>query len=290
MMKRKSYQEEYEAIKAFERLPENRIRVSEKLENPHPIVADTLTVLTHGGLKGTCSTPEHAPVISLSVDAQVIDRALRVSDALFKALEKRGIKITTQKVLWDKKETFNATFIVRGFEIRYRVEEIWRRSPIPLEEREKQRLGIYDPSKYEYRRTGLLRLQGIWGVCNNSILIERGKLRRIEDRLNTFVLGIYRQVYKILEDKRRQKIYARRREAKSRRRRYLKDIQLQKKQQIANLLQMVAEHQQAQQIRQFVQAAEAAGSADPQWIEFARRYADEIDPITFMCTKRNNHF
>lgn len=279
MRKHKSYQEEYELIKAFERLPENRIKVSEKLVNPHPIVADTLTVLTRGGLKGLCSAPEHAPVISLSVDAEIIDRALRVSDALFKALEKRGVKITTQKVTWDKKETFNATFIVRGFEIRYRIEEIWRRSPIPLEERERLRLGIGALPQYEYHRTGLLRLQGIWGVCNNSILIERSKLRRIEDRLNTFVLGIYRQVYKILEDQRRQKIYTRRREVKSCRRRYLKERRAQKKRQIDDLLQMAAEHQQAQQIRQFAQAVEAAGNADPQWIEWARGYADEIDPV-----------
>jgi hypothetical protein len=96
--------------------------------------------------------------------------------------------------------------------------------------------------------------------------------------LNTFVLGIYRQVYKILEDQRRQKIYARRREVKSCRRRYLIERRAQKKRQIDDLLQMTAEHQQAQQIRQFVHAAEAAGSADPQWIEWARRYADEIDP------------
>jgi hypothetical protein len=278
MRKHKSYQEEYEAIKAFERLPENRIKVSEKLENPHPIVADTLTVLTHGGLKGLCSTPEHAPVVSLSVDAEIVDRALRVSDALFKALEKRGIKITTQKVVWDKKETINATFIVQGFEILYRVEEIWKRCPIPLEDREKLRLRIGALPNYQYRRTGLLRLQGIWGSHNNSILIERSKLRRIEDRLNTFVLGLYRQVYKILEDRRSQKIYARRREVKSCRRRYLREREAKKQQRIDDLLQMATDYQQAHQIRQFVQAAEDAGSADPHWIEWALGYADEIDP------------
>ena len=278
MRKHKSYQEEYELIKAFERLPENRIKVSAKLENPHPIVADTLKVLTHNGLKGLCSTSEQAPVISLSVDTEIIDRTLRVSDALFKALEKRGIKITTQKVVWDKKETFNATFIVQGFEIRYRVEEIWRRCPIPLEEREKLRLGIGSLPNYQYRRTGLLRLQGIWGAHNNSILIERSQLRRIEDRLNAFVLGLYRQVYKILEDRRSQRSYARRREAKSCRRRYLREREAKKQQRIDDLLQMAADYQQAQQIRQFVEAAEAVGKADPHWIKWALGYADEIDP------------
>lgn len=278
MRKHKSYQEEYELTKAFERLPENRIKVSAKLENPHPIVADTLKVLTHNGLKGLCSTPEQAPVISLSVDAEIIDRTLRVSDALFKALERRGIKITTQKMSWDKKETINATFIVHGFEILYRVEEIWKRCPIPLEERERLRLGIGTLPNYQYRRTGLLRLHGIWGAHNNSILIERSKLRRIEDRLNTFVLGIYRQVYKILEDQRRQKVCERRREVKSCRRRYLREREVKKQQRIDDLLQMVADYQQAQQIRQFVDAVEAVGKADPRWIKWALGYADEIDP------------
>jgi hypothetical protein len=278
MREHKSYQEEYETIKAFERLPENRIKVSAKLENPHPIVIDTLKVLTHNGLKGLCSTPEQAPVISLSVDAEIVDRALRVSDALFKALEKRGIKITTQKMVWDKKETINATFIVQGFAILYRVEEIWKRCPIPLEERERLRLGIGTLPNYQYRRTGLLRLQGVWGAHNNSILIERSKIRRIEDRLNTFVLGIYRQVYKILEDQRRQKVYERRREVKSCRRRYLREREAKKQQRIDDLLEMAAEHQQARKIRQFVDAVEAAGKADPRWIKWALGYADEIDP------------
>lgn len=52
------YQEDFFAIKAFEKLPENRIKVSTKLENPYPIVADTLKVLAHKEvLDGMCVTP-----------------------------------------------------------------------------------------------------------------------------------------------------------------------------------------------------------------------------------------
>lgn len=283
MRKDSPYQNALAATKAFEKLPENRIKVLPTLENPHPIVVDTLKVLMHKGLKGTCWTAQNTPVISLCLDAKILDRALRVSDALFRALESRGVKITTQKIKNDKKETVNATFVLHGIEILYRIEEITRQIPYKREVVEAHRLGIGYLPKYEYRQTGLLRLQGLQGVVNNSILIERSAFRPIEERLNAFVVGIYKQVYKTLDTRQRDKESAQKQQEKEERLRRFKAHLAQKEQQKADLKRMSAAHHEAEQIRQFLRTLEAVGDPDPKWLAWAKEYADELDPVTQNC-------
>ncbi len=274
------YQEDFAAIKAFEKLPENRIKVSTKLENPHPIIADTLKVLAHKEvLDGMCVTPKHSPVIGLYVTPQTLDRALRISDALFKALENRGIKITARKTVRDKKEATNATFVIRGVEIVYHIEEPLRRCAVSPETREAKRLGIHaDFSGYEYRRTGLFRLHG-FGQGADSILIERSRFRPIEDRLNAFVVGMHKQIFKILHSNQSTQERVRRERNEEQRLRHIQAQLTQKEQQKTSLKQMAADHHQALQIRQFLQAYEAAGNVDSAWLSWAKECADEIDPV-----------
>lgn len=77
---------------AFEQLEENKIKVPESLISPHPFIVKTQEILN--GIK----TPDHREkCLDINVGQNSINRALRLMDALIKALESRGFKVSLNR-------------------------------------------------------------------------------------------------------------------------------------------------------------------------------------------------
>jgi hypothetical protein len=276
MKKDSHFQKDMAERKAFEKLPENCVKVLPTLESPHRIVADTAKVLSWPEIRQDVPfTPSDLPVISLYIDAKMIDRALRVSDALFKALENRGVTITTQN---EKKETINATFIIHGVEILYRVEEVIKIVPFSPETKEEYRLRPHKMPKRHYRRTRLLRLKGKYRG-DESILIEHSH-KPIENQLNSFILALYRQAYKALDNERSLEEYRQKNRGRDERFERFREYLENKQQKIEDLKSMAAAHHEAGLIRELLHDMAAAGTQqDPEWMAWAKGYVDEIDPV-----------
>ncbi len=86
---------EVEAQKAFEAQAENRIVVSQRLAAPHPLIerACAAMAVARPGPDG-CVGPSHGSSLSIRVTPKLLPRALRIMDALVKAVEARGAKVS----------------------------------------------------------------------------------------------------------------------------------------------------------------------------------------------------
>ena len=87
-----------------EQKPENRIEVSDQLRRPHPLVQAASAALsqprraehTAPGAVSVGNTTE--PVLDIRVSHAARRRALRIIDALLKALEERGYQVSARGV------------------------------------------------------------------------------------------------------------------------------------------------------------------------------------------------
>lgn len=88
---------------AAERLPENRIVVSETLSDPHPLInrmlrrRDKETPAAETG-----EAEERHSVPDVDVSNGTLDRALRIMDAVLKAVESRGYRVKVSRDYWRK--------------------------------------------------------------------------------------------------------------------------------------------------------------------------------------------
>src|SRR6267142_1911716 len=74
--------------------PENHIEVAEQLADPHPLVQEAHTVLGKAKpIKGGLLQRLDRRCLDLQVSPALLDRSLRIMDALLKALEKRGYSL-----------------------------------------------------------------------------------------------------------------------------------------------------------------------------------------------------
>jgi hypothetical protein len=93
---------EVEDIIIKESLPENRIRVSDQLRDPHPLIKEAKHVLQGVGIDDYGMLWQHS-TLDLRVSKKMLGRALRIMDALVKALEARGVTIEIPKRGWPKR-------------------------------------------------------------------------------------------------------------------------------------------------------------------------------------------
>lgn len=276
MKKDSTFKDEMAAIAAFEKQPENLVKVLSVLENPHPIVAATAKALS-SEIKdnGICQTSSKLPLISLNVSARLVDRLLRNCDALFKALEQRGVTIVTQT---DNGAPVNAAFRLKNVTVPFLVDEPVRSYPFEPVTKEECQVPRDRWPKYRYLPGGLLRIRTSQGSSQGMLVETRSK--PLEGQLNQLICIIFRQAFTAHEDEairreredRSQKFDAR----LERFRKYLRRKEKWK----AELKEMMAAHHEAVKIRKFLEGMEQAGTSKrPEWMIWAKDYADRIDPL-----------
>lgn len=167
------------------------VTVSSRLTTPHPLVDRTRRSLTaalnlDSSMRdrwGLISTREKG-CLDVAVGPESIDRAMRILDAVVKALEAGKCRVVVSDEEFDRRTMAE----VDGELIRFRLTEkvqMKLRPPSP------DRLRSWLDSKYMHVPCGEFRLQIL---CDPGSYVDRawkdGKRKRIEDQLDDFIVGL----------------------------------------------------------------------------------------------------
>lgn len=282
---------------ADEKKEENRIRVPDQLISPHPLVERTLQGLYNAkvDLDGRVR-PKAKGCLDVCVGPDSIDRAMRIMDALVKALEGRGYTIIAS----DEDES-EACVTVDDEDIRFSLEELLIRrkkelTPSEKLEREKYQREGHEQLWWYMHRTEYIRIptgRFVLIVHNYSSSIRGrwsdGLTQRVENRLNSFVASLIRTAedwkewrWKKEEEERKRKEELQRRREKERRKR-------ESQWRVRGLKMKLADWQHVEQVRSFIAVVRAEsiqrhgdiqeGSEIAQWLAWAERYVARHDPL-----------
>jgi hypothetical protein len=266
---------------AAEQLSENRIVVAETLADPHPLIARMLRRREErepGSEAGDGDERDSLPDIEVSDGS--LDRALRIVDAVLKAVEVRGYQVKVSRDYWGKATRVFCTDVDAEVQIslseRYSQVE---RELTPAERKKPpylidHRLVTVPSGKLIFRVKGR-RVDTKW--WNDK------KLDPLENRLNEIVAGIITK----LETLRLEELAKReeeRRQIEERRRQEEEQARREK------LHRDVAAWRKSEDIRAYLRAYEehllrrrgeiTPGSEDDLWLRWARQYADSLDPLS----------
>lgn len=265
--------------------PDSRIRVAKHLRNPHPLVSEAKVVLQAAGVDDYGMLWQRS-ALDLRVSKKMVGRALRIMDALIKALEARGHKVEAPKEGWQRR----ACAVILGEAIGIRLWERAIRSERELtaEEKRKPAQAIYD--RYVYTPSGRLTftLDAVWSYGVKKNWTETAN-EPLEEKLNEVVVGILtaahvtrqnRQKHEEEERLRQEELFRRQEEERRR----------QEEEARRKALEFQCElWVKSRNLRSFLQAcesliAEHLGGIDPDsteamWLRWAYSHADRLDPL-----------
>jgi hypothetical protein len=262
------------------------VSVQRALTNPHPLTARTSKALAQAKVDDTGRLVARGQgVFAVEVSPGLVTRALLVMDALVKALEARGHKVSASP------EGPRRTVVrVQGESIELTLKERLRRSdhmPTPEERASALVSGWRSSRRYDDTPSGKLRVrfEGYFeaGVPQSW---SDGSRSPVEQKLGHIVLGL-----EIAAESRRQERV--RREAwhveRERQRRQQEEERQQREaeaQRVRELQEMARAWRSAGEIRGLLGAIERRvtpalqGEELRQWLEWARHAADQLDPLT----------
>lgn len=259
-----------------------RVPVPERLNRPHPLVAATRSGLKNAqtNLYGLLEPPWKYEGLDVRVSPDQLSRALRIMQALIRALEARGYKVTVENE-GQRRGTFA---LVDGQPIQFRLSESVQKvkrppSAKPDPYRFWERSNDYFPRgrlKFVFGDTYSPRTRANWGDMDKALL---------EDKLHLVIAGMVeqaeldRQAYLIRAEERRNWEAERQRQEELERRRR------EELEQRAALEAAAGQWAKGEELRAFLRACEAAwgpcemGSHQRRWLDWAYQHADRLDPL-----------
>jgi len=255
------------------------VPVASALHKPHPLVEKIRTAM-----KG--SKPGEYGVIwggrgelDLRVSPSCLGRALRIYDALIKAIEGLGWRVAI-----GGREDTETHVIIYGEKIQIGIDEHVRRTEhvlTPKEEREKARGSYFFSPRWDYHPTGemTLRIKG-WGGNGLRKSCSDGKQGLLEEKIAGFLDILRKYAAQELADRRERERQAAERAAEQAR---LAELQARREAENKRIQQLELEAgdwHKAERIRSFVQAALQAGVRDEAWGKWAMDYAFRLDPLS----------
>ncbi|MHC5539327.1 hypothetical protein ACYOEI_14000 [Singulisphaera rosea] len=260
------------------------IVVAKRLRSPHPLVAWTYDCLKSSEFSRWGKVCGYPDCLDVAVTSGSVDRAMRIMDALIKALERRSFLIRIdadppRKTYAEIDGESVAFRIMERTTTRRRARRLVKGPDGQLRE---DLLGL----EVEYLPTGDLRLfldddtQKAW---------QDSEDHRIEEALTSFVDGI---ICKVAELRERRVRWAREAEIRAERQRQAEKVERLKRQEeerVRKLTDMQVAWTQAQQLRAFIVAvrerAEQIGkdvspeSGLGRWQAWAEECAERLDPV-----------
>ncbi len=263
----------------FESRPENRLVVASTLRNPHPLVKETLDAL-----QGNTNTRSHDYLgnwkvkhLDVEVSKPLLNRALRIIDAVVRGFEKRGWEVSLGR---DDHRSFVTIF---GQPVPFGIREPRRLLKVERSERR-----FLEPSKREEPSGRLaLVLREYWGRSINKSFDE-SKKGPLEEKLNDFMISAVALAHERAEWERRrvERDDRQRREARIRvERQRLRDAETAR---IRELEESAERWQRSKAIRELVIAVRTAAAANGgqpdspalvDWLAWAETHASGLDPI-----------
>lgn len=269
---------------AAEALPQNKIKVSGSLYKPHPLVAQTKSALAKGDTDryGAVYGSWYEKSLNIHVSKKNLNRALRIMDALIKALEKRGCKVSVTE-----RDRSKVTAIqVEEIEITVALNEKLKR--LERDASKEQKPNSYNSSRYYYEATGNFTLI-IDSGGNAKNAWSDGETSTLEDQLNKVIVGIFR----VAEERRQKEI-----ERKNEKRREIENAIEQEKVKIRRakenvcrekLEELSSRWQKSLDLYRFLQAYEAEiieqkgeispESLEAEFLEWGYNHVGRINPL-----------
>ena len=265
--------------KLHERMPENKIVVGKSLRSPHRLVStakDLLERVATDTEKGHQVYTSEA-CLNIRVTRPCLNRALRIMDALIKALENRGASVELER---SKRRT---TDVIMG--------------------RERINIDLYEGFRYgepkvnsgawrqrDYNATGelILRIESATYMdCRH--LWRDGKRVKLEEQLNDFVVGLRIVAEMERQSRIRHEENARKWQEEERVREEIRRKKQEELDRIEKLDREIANWRKASEIRAYVEAVRLSGKAldgamtsdsdGETWLEWALEQAERIDPL-----------
>ena len=278
------------ARREFEVQPQNRIVVAETLDRPHALVAATERALRKLKRRNPGDQPiTERPALAISVSEASLPRALRIMDALVKALEDRGMPLRIEPD--DKRRT---CLTLQGQVIAIRLVENTARTEREPTEKERQEIKkhgyTYLPDRYSYHHTGMLKL-GILSGYRDELqkVVADGKQQRIEQLLNEFIVKIETEAVRRKRDAEHHERQRLRWGEEARLRREYEEKQRKEMERFKALEEEARNWKRAEDLRAYITAVETKAAREQgsvavesdlgRWIVWARQKADWIDPI-----------
>ena len=272
---------------AAEALPENQITVVANPEPRHPMTKavgkrlEKARADQHGAI--TCAI---SAAFRVRVPRASVDRALGIIDALATAFDARGLAI--------EKGPDNGFAGVRvgGQLLHISLEETSSRQVHRATDAEKEairRRGYNSAPVYDFRPSGnmTIKIDNTWQTGVQGSWRDT-PARRIEERLNEVVAGLYRAAYAMDIKERKEAERQRRVDAENARRAALRAERESEAKFFAQFEASATAWHRAEMLRGFAATVEAkARQADgtlpddkTAWVARARRLADRVDPLT----------
>jgi hypothetical protein len=291
LIEKEKFSEAQERI-AFEKLNDNQVHVLDRLTSPHLLIRQAGDILRSSKLyfaDHDLLNPGGETCLDIRVSKASLGRALRIMNALIIALEKRGFKVSvTAKEPYAQYTSYITQATVLGESLEFSLrEKLSQISHQPTKD-ELGRFSIYP--KYDYIPSGRLSLTLAEYVGDN---IRRtwadGKRQRLEDCINEVIIGLIeaavakREWELQREEKRRERREEEfRREEEARRKR-------EEEERVQSLINQAENWNKSRLIREYIEAVREAavrknGGMEPnsrlsEWFTWARRQADELDPL-----------
>ena len=289
-----------EALKLIEaeQRPEAAIRVAEQLTDPHPEVRTLSKSLRADRFENSQRPGILRPGVKQRLDVTVyrpsVDRALRIMDAILKAFEARGWPVEVDDDHDEDHRHSSSTVVLEERVFFFLDEKTTRVDHIPTTEEklEAKRYSWHHWPKYDFKPSGLLRLQipnaSYMGI--RTIWTDGERQQRIENLLNDFMIGVVKAAVGI---KKRRAEWA-----EAERRRQEETLRQIERDRLRALEEIRAKelHRQADgfekvmRIRAYLAKAQETGfvylpmdavkmTTLQEWTDWATKYVDRIDPF-----------
>lgn len=271
--------ERFQAVMAREQAPAHRITVPARVARWHPQLVATRDAFQQPYTDSRGLLLPRGKGLDIAVSAAQRPRALRIANALVRALEARGFPLVAGNRHLEV-ELFGVRLALSIVESTTRADYV----PTAAELAEKARRGWSYWPRYSYTPSGRLEVRADGGYGG---WIRDGARQQVEEQLNKLVIRMAKRAVGILcyrEERARAEAL---REVQRREALAQKALQEAEQQKLKALRAAAQRWQEAQLIRAYLDAVEQSGLArgegcsDAQWayLRWARAKADWLDPL-----------
>lgn len=269
-----------------EKLPEEKIVVEQSLQNPHPLVRQTLLALRKVEPDDMGWVKPSSAALDLAVAEGNVDRTLRIFDSLIKAIEKRGGTVVPEfqryKSSCRQRDTFSWIEWM-GERIQFRILE----GLTTVKEKSRFFTDSYR-TRFQPKGQLVLRIETSTMAGCRRTWSDRSSAG-LEEKLNEFLIG----VLAVIREKKAEGIVRAKQAAIERERRRIQEEEEKARQEeearIQDLENLVEAWHKSERVRAFLRAMKemviardggiTPGSERERMFQWAEAYADSIDPV-----------
>lgn len=252
----KQYKEAEDRI-AFELDDRNRINVSSTLRSPHPLVAQTLeyfenlepSIFRHDN---DLLNSHGEKCLNVRVSKESLPRALRIMNALIKACDARGFRISiVPEDQYSYRKSYKTCVSVLGETIEFGLREFLKQTKRKLSPAERKDRPWANEFEFSHNPSGRLTFEiKTWG-CSRKNWADSEK-KKLEACLNDFIAGLIKAAVELRTRDIEREQEARKREEQQRRQEEIAKRKREEDARLQTLLNQTENWYRSKQIREYI--------------------------------------